>query len=234
MNSRSRVFHFSSRQGFSLVEMLVALAISAGLLAMLLPAFNNVMEKGRQAECSSNLRQIGHGLAGYLRDNDQVFPLAYDTTSAQKPNWQFSLVRGDYMGSPDLRMTSDSALWRPEYYKVMGCPSARKISNKKPPYSPTYAMNGNIADGKLRSTQLSYLSSAWIVMDGPLATSGNYGSVVWSRAGTGSLPGRAHRNEYANILFCDGHVEAQSVDSFVTDDRPGNSPQFYFWNGRPL
>jgi len=47
------------RPGFSLVEMLVVIAILAMLLALLVPAVQSARESARRVQCGSNLRQIG-------------------------------------------------------------------------------------------------------------------------------------------------------------------------------
>ena len=48
-----------SRRGFTLVELLVVLAILAGMIGLLLPAVQQAREAGRSTVCVNNLRQIG-------------------------------------------------------------------------------------------------------------------------------------------------------------------------------
>ena len=62
------------RCGFTLIEMLVVLAIVALLAAVLFPVFSHVREKGRQAACASNLHQLGLALSAYTIDYDEQLP----------------------------------------------------------------------------------------------------------------------------------------------------------------
>lgn len=63
-----------SRRGFTLIELLVVVAIIAILAAILFPVFVQAREKGRQATCLSNLKQIGTAFSMYLQDYDESFP----------------------------------------------------------------------------------------------------------------------------------------------------------------
>lgn len=59
--------------GFTLVELLVALAIMAILIALLLPAVQAAREAARRIQCSNNLHQMGIALQSY-HGSFQTFP----------------------------------------------------------------------------------------------------------------------------------------------------------------
>ncbi len=59
------------RVGFTLIELLVVIAIIAILAAILFPVFAQAREKARQAQCTSNLRNITMAMMQYVNDYDE-------------------------------------------------------------------------------------------------------------------------------------------------------------------
>lgn len=62
------------RRGFTLVELLVVIAVIAVLVSILLPALSKAREAAKAVQCASNLKQLGIGLKLYAHDWDGKVP----------------------------------------------------------------------------------------------------------------------------------------------------------------
>ena len=62
------------RSGFTLIELMVVIAIIGILMAMLLSALSRAQEAGRRAACVSNLRQLAIALKAFSSENKERFP----------------------------------------------------------------------------------------------------------------------------------------------------------------
>ncbi|MGF0038028.1 prepilin-type N-terminal cleavage/methylation domain-containing protein [Victivallis vadensis] len=123
MNPRLKhpVYHFT------LLELLIVIAIIAILAAMLLPALNHARERAQSIQCTSNLKQQGVALSLYVDDyNDQLPPILPTLGGSIEPRTITSgttlrpgfgaVIRGGYFGGKGEHITGE---YRP---KALKCP----------------------------------------------------------------------------------------------------------------
>src|SRR5579884_3483533 len=63
------------QNGFTLVELLVVIALIAILAAILFPVIAQARESARSASCLSNLRQLAAAMHIYTTDADETYPV---------------------------------------------------------------------------------------------------------------------------------------------------------------
>lgn len=82
---------------FTLIELLICIAIMAVLAGLLLPSIQGVRRGAKQTQCVSQLRQIGTAMFAYAADHDNAVPPGYDKQQGYAFTWQSSLE--PYLGA---------------------------------------------------------------------------------------------------------------------------------------
>ena len=88
---------FSRKQkGFTLIELMIVIAIIAILAAILVPNFIRARAQGQATACKSNLKNIGTALEMYSTDNSGRFPVALGSLT---PNYLKTIPSCPSIGS---------------------------------------------------------------------------------------------------------------------------------------
>ncbi len=77
----------NATRAFTLLELLIVIAILALLAALLFPVFARTREKARSGVCLTNLRQIGMAVAEYAQDYDELYPYGADPVDKYSLAW---------------------------------------------------------------------------------------------------------------------------------------------------
>jgi prepilin-type N-terminal cleavage/methylation domain-containing protein len=124
------VFRVNRPRGFTIVELLIVIAIISFIAALLLPALSGAKAKGKEADCISRLKQIGVGYRLWANDNDGYFP------------WHIDISKGGTAPTADLIDWTDhyraisNELVTP---KVVACPG----DDRKKQHDQWATLDGN-------------------------------------------------------------------------------------------
>ncbi len=239
-----------TENNFTLIELLIVVAIIAILAGMLLPALNQARDRAKAIGCINNLKQQGVAFAGYLADSDDFFPCKKDNAvnnmGSSYSSWQYlfaasgrlsagsfacgSLVNQDY---PQIKMTD------------MADGSKKMMPTGRIGYGYNYMFLGSTqdaADKWHKSAKMSKLRKpgiCYVTMDTVNeSTKAGYYEVMPNReiglASGGYYPDVRH-NGSVNILFADFHAAAVLCDRADPYKSLGNSPAdapLPEWSGR--
>lgn len=155
--------HVSARSAFSLVELLVVMAIMTTLIGLLLPAVQKIREAAYRIQCTNNLKQIGTAIAnyelttGYLPtagdplspSNTRALPVGSPTSVPQQAKnqpwgWAYQIL--PQLGQENLWSlpSSQDASVQALPLKVYTCPSRRTPTVYSGVFVGDYAANGGV------------------------------------------------------------------------------------------
>ena len=190
------------RRGFTLIALLVVIAIIAILASILFPVFARAREKARQTSCMSNMKQLALAFEMYSQDNDETMPgcpngdmgnglyggwVWYPTFGAPT-NGYFDVTRGSLYSYVRNR-------------QIFICPNDRTGSGC------SYEMNSYLRFAALAAIQSPADTLLLIPEDSAGTANDGYFDVP-----IGDIPLRSH-NDGLNLAYADGHVKWQKWDN---------------------
>lgn len=185
--------------GFTLIEILVVIAIIAILAALLLPVFAAAREHARQATCLNNLMQLGKAIRMYADDWDGRMPSARvnELSSVPYQNWCGALsVSGEC--APDRGQIA-------KYVKntaIFKCPS----DINRPAKACT-----SLTAQQQRDYPLSYSMNVWLsyrTMDG-MKRKSIYGVRYWNGV---ALVDGSGRNKFIQDILLLIHEQRETIN----------------------
>ena len=114
----------SAPRNFTLIEMLVVVAIIAILAALMTPALHKALETARDTQCLNNLRQTGIAFGSYSSDFQGFYPPAnsneLNQARAYTISWDDAVY--SYLGGTENRIGATSAAYPGIKLPVLQCP----------------------------------------------------------------------------------------------------------------
>lgn len=193
-----------SRAGFTLLELLVVIAVIGILAALLIPVAGQAMESTRRTQCAVHLRQLGVATLLALEEQKGVFP---------DFEWNTQYLQFEFL-MPHIR---DARVFR--------CPTAGRDKSGGDNWPEYYCTD---YEGKTVCTDYKFNDSPFIENQQVYALS-NPNIVVVARD-LGWMPVSRHLGQ-DNFLFLDGRVEAMTEADSLKPDDAGNAP-WYNWGTR--
>lgn len=206
-----------NKRFFTLIELLVVIAIIAILASMLLPALQQARAKARAISCTSQMKQIGLGIAMYVDDSKETLPTIYQENpggGAHLTNgWWYNQV-ASYVGDRKIYQCPSNTSTRWSNGEILyALPSAYDHAWRNGGQTPR-----RIGEFKRPSETLLAMDSEWAWSHWcPSPSCGLCSGCVSIGCQPPYSPAHEIHGTGANVLFFDGHVESLHKGEFMTN-----------------
>jgi prepilin-type processing-associated H-X9-DG protein/prepilin-type N-terminal cleavage/methylation domain-containing protein len=199
--------------GFTVVELLLAVAIIGALLGLLLPAIQLSRSAARRSACQSNLRQWGLAVQNYADAHQGRLPYrgqgVQPTSVFDRPSDWFNAMPPYLEGEPFIDLVNRRRVPQVGHISIWICPEAEQSTEADQAGYFSYGMNmalsvhsANLPD---HIDRVGPKQTMVFMADGP----GPYCSVIPAAAAYSPI---ARHNGTVNIVFLDAHVAALGGD----------------------
>jgi len=211
---QSAVGSGQSGSGFTLVELLVVIAVIGVLASLLLPVLARGKDQGRNTVCISQLRQLGIATRLYTEENNNVLPSA-ELLPTSPFNATNPLPRICDVLGPEVGKTSGGTNSSP----VFDCPADTegRFAAEGSSYEWNTELNGHRMD-ETTSENMKFII-AWAGPDGPVQTTNGTIHLTFEPSVTPLFtdyddfhPRSAGSGK--NVVFMDDHVTPLLLSDF--------------------
>lgn len=229
-----------NRAGFTLVELLVTIAIIAVLAAILLPTLSRSKMAARRAQCASNLRQLALATRMYWdENNDACFPYVTGMTNGGVLYW-FGWIQDGAEGQRAFDITQSALFPHLRAKGAEQCPSLDTLFSqfKAKAIGAAYGYGYNLHLSSMPGQSPVKISA--IRNPGQLALFADAAQVnTWQAPASRENPmleewyyidenlsqpnGHFRHEQRANVAFCDGHVDTENAVAGSLDSRLPNA-----------
>jgi prepilin-type N-terminal cleavage/methylation domain-containing protein len=208
-------------RAFTLIEIIVVLAIIVIMMSMVYPAYLTISERANATKDMSNLRQVGMATQTYLNDSDGIlFSPATRWTSQLNPKY-FYAWRG-FQSPFDKRPSSEGGALSPISYGVNAniYPGGAAMSASKITKPTAFIL---FAPAQASTTTVSFLGSGNSPLPG-VTVAGNGNNTATSSPGGVAIGGTQNNRQRINALFADLHCETMPWTTFTRTGATSDDP----------
>lgn len=212
---------------FTLIELLIIIAIIAILAAILLPALNSARERAQSLRCLSTEKQYGNAAILYIGDySGHLMPNQINGSWINSEVFCWRTALAPYLGIKGMKPSTQMV------ERKLFCETRNNLDASSPLAltQPNYAVNNGLP-GKMEKVKVPS-RVCWVTEYSRLDFGYNSATLNFV------IPNIPSHKDSANVLFCDGHVATVPYKTIpcpqgsgvVSGTSPGQSRSYRFWS----